>query len=206
MGQESYLQKSLMRESSSIKAKIFVQDAMFHRENGVGIQVINLPGEPWLGAGPTSSRIQVVDFDDSTGETHPPVGVLASGTGFDVGGGQPESNYKFHQVNVWAIMKRVLDHLESPNLVAVSLGRFRKVGYRSDSTLVWQRTPFTIAIQAPSIFTTSKITTTTPFTRACLTTLWLTNWDTPCSTDSSRSTTESTLPMSLGFTSISAMP
>ena len=113
MGQQSYLQKSRTRGPSPIEARIFVQDPMFARESTAGIRTIKLPGEPWLGAGPTSSRIQVVDRDDETGKTHPPVGVLADGTGFDVGRSDPASNFKFHQVNVWATMARVLDHVES---------------------------------------------------------------------------------------------
>lgn len=116
MGKDSYLQSSLRRDPKPIEARIFVKDPSYVTADGRGFKKIELQGEPWLGAGPTSSRLRVVDIDDDTEEEYAPAGVLASGTGFDVGRSNPATSYQFHQVNLWATTARVLEHLESAKL------------------------------------------------------------------------------------------
>jgi hypothetical protein len=78
--------------------------------------VISLPGDACLGAGPTTARITVVDYNADLDEVFEPVRVLQSGAGFKVGGAAPERNLKFHQVNVWAIIRRTLAMLEDERL------------------------------------------------------------------------------------------
>lgn len=109
----NYLQKSLRHAPKPIKAKIYVQDPLFAEQSIRGICSIKLEGEPWLGAGPTSSRIKVVDYDQTEKKTYPAVEVLAVGGGFSVGNSRPRDNFKFHQANVWAVTSRVLNIIES---------------------------------------------------------------------------------------------
>ncbi|MEM7195236.1 MAG: hypothetical protein AAF402_09815 [Pseudomonadota bacterium] len=110
-----YLQKSLDREAKRIEAKIFIQDPEFAQKHkfGRGVCTLKLDGEPWLGDGPTSSRLQVVDYDETHDISHDTVRPLKAGGGFAIGRKKSRDNYKFHQVNVWAIIYRVLDRIES---------------------------------------------------------------------------------------------
>ena len=84
--------------------------------NYVGIRKLNLPGEPYLGAGPTSGRVAVIDYNGDLDQTFAPVQVLSKGNGFAVGRisvRHLEQNFNFHQVNVWVTVLRALRILES---------------------------------------------------------------------------------------------
>lgn len=116
MGKPYYLQKSLTRDPKEIKARMYVQDPLVAKQHGarVGVQPVELPGEPYLGAGPTTSRVAVVDYNGDLDVVFKPAGVRADGTGFDVGRTSPNRNFQFHQVNVWAAITSALNLLESP--------------------------------------------------------------------------------------------
>jgi hypothetical protein len=100
-----------------IQAKIYVQDPAVAPKRGGGLTTIRIPGEAYLGAGPTSSRVEVVDYDESTRTTHPPAEPLQRGGGFAVGRGDPAKSFRHHQVNAWAIITRTLGILELPTVL-----------------------------------------------------------------------------------------
>jgi hypothetical protein len=82
----------------------------------VSIRKLKLPCESYLGAGPTSARVAVVDYNGDLDQTFAPVQVLSKGDGFAVGRisvRNLEKNFKFHQVSVWATVMRTLRILES---------------------------------------------------------------------------------------------
>ena len=100
-----------------IRARIYVQDPAVAAGRGGGLTTIRIPGEAYLGAGPTSGRVEVVDYDETKDTTYPPVAPLKRGGGFAVGGGHPARNFKHHQVNAWAIIARTLGILEAPSVM-----------------------------------------------------------------------------------------
>jgi len=103
-----------------LRLDILCQDPLVQKTTGLGLVRVALDGERYLGQGPTTARVEVIDYDAETGETHPPAPVRQNGTGFAVGPLREEdlrSNYFFHQVNVWAIVNRTLALLEEPGLL-----------------------------------------------------------------------------------------
>jgi hypothetical protein len=97
----------------TIKAKIFLQDPLIAKEkSGVGIAEISLPNEACIGAGPTSSRVSVVDYNADRDELFKPVVIKSDGCGFKIGRKEPGENLYFHQVNVWAVITNILNMLE----------------------------------------------------------------------------------------------
>ncbi|MHC5010385.1 MAG: hypothetical protein ACYTG6_05455, partial [Planctomycetota bacterium] len=117
MGKGQYLQKSKNRPPPSIEARMYVQDPLVAEEHAVaGIKPVKLDGEPWLGPGPTTSRVAVVDYNGDLDTVFKPATALAKGGGFAVGRKRPRDNFQFHQVNVWAAITRALNHLESPKI------------------------------------------------------------------------------------------
>lgn len=75
------------------------------------------PDEAFVAAGPTSSRVAVVDYDASQDAVYEPVRPRQDGTGFVLGGGKVNlADFRFHQVNAWAIINRTLAQLEHPRL------------------------------------------------------------------------------------------
>lgn len=106
------------KDIPEIQVPFLQQDPLVARRTGnyVGIRKLNLPGEPFLGAGPTSGRVAVVDYNGDLDQTFAPVQVLSEGNGFAVGRisvHHLERNFSFHQVNVWATVLRTLRMLES---------------------------------------------------------------------------------------------
>ena len=112
-GKSHYVHRSLLDSPPTIEARIFLQDPQVAQTTMVGLTKVEVTGETWLGKGPTSARFRVVDYDAGAKLTHPPVAVRSDGTGFEVGRGNPATNHAFHQVNVWATVARLLEHLES---------------------------------------------------------------------------------------------
>lgn len=115
-GKGHYLHRSLLDAPPTIEARVFLQDPRVARTTKVGLTKVHVAGEAWLGHGPTSARFRVVDRDHGAKTTHAAAAVLNDGTGFDVGRGDPATSYRFHQVNVWATVARLLTHLESPKV------------------------------------------------------------------------------------------
>ena len=107
------------RGTAPKQIEVFVKNPLVARTlgKGAGVEKIQLAGEAYLGSGPTSSRVVVVDHNGDLDETFEPVGVLASGNGFDVGRRAHVDNFKFHQVNVWALITRALRDLEDEKIL-----------------------------------------------------------------------------------------
>ncbi len=108
-----------------IPADIFVQDPSVAQFNPkLGIQEIALPWESGLLKGPTGARIAVVDYDGDVDGVTEPACWDADKWRFVGPDGQRidrrcKESFQFHQVNVWAIVTRVLDFFEDPE----ALGR-----------------------------------------------------------------------------------
>lgn len=100
-----------------ITARIFVQDPMISDGEHDGLTEITLQGEAFLGAGPTTSRIEVVDYDEDTDTLHAPAAPLSRRAAFSIGRKKPIDNFRLHQVNVWAIVTRTLDLLEDARVL-----------------------------------------------------------------------------------------
>jgi hypothetical protein len=115
-GKGHYLNRSLLDAPPPVEARVFLQDPRVAQTTRVGLTKVQVAGETWLGPGPTSARFRVVDRDHGAETTHPAAAVLNDGAGFDVGRGNPATSYRFHQVNVWATVARLLAHLESPKV------------------------------------------------------------------------------------------
>jgi len=109
------------KDPPAIVAPFLQKDPLVARRTGnyVGLRELKLPGEAWLGAGPTTARVAVVDYNADLDKTFAPVQVKADGCGFAVGHVTMrtiERNFKFHQVNVWATVTRTLNILESERI------------------------------------------------------------------------------------------
>lgn len=102
-----------------LSVDVLCQDPLVQKTTGLGLVRVKLDGERYLERGPTTARVEVIDFDAETGTIHDPVPVRQNGTGFAVGAFRNDirSNFFFHQVNVWAIVNRTLALLEEPGLL-----------------------------------------------------------------------------------------
>lgn len=104
-------------QPKSIKAEIYLQDPLVAEQRPrIGIHEIELPGESVVGAGPTSARVAVVDYNADLDAVFEPARLKADGTGFVVGRGEPRDDLLFHQVNVWAVINHTLAELESEHI------------------------------------------------------------------------------------------
>ncbi|MEZ6016055.1 MAG: hypothetical protein R3F49_13125 [Planctomycetota bacterium] len=109
--------KSDTSDFRDIAARVYVQDPLVAKRDGLGLLTLHLPGEAWLGPGPTTARIEVLDEDEHGVQLAPPVVPLARGGGFAVGRADPVKNFKHHQVNVWAHVARTLAILEDSRVL-----------------------------------------------------------------------------------------
>lgn len=116
---------------------VYVQDpevAKAHPE--LGRHEIGVRWEPGLGAGPTSARLAVVDYDVDTGAVQPPAvwcqeTFAFCGADCEPVAARPESP-QFRQVNVWAQVQRALEYYEDPR----ALGRPIPWGFEGNRLLV----------------------------------------------------------------------
>jgi hypothetical protein len=110
-----------------IEVPVYVQDPAVARANpelDPDKNKIKINWEPGLAEGPTSARLAVLDYDGDTKRLEPPVQWNEAQWCFVDLKGQPLTSAQiatsqFHQVNVWAIVQRVLDFYEDTN----TLGR-----------------------------------------------------------------------------------
>ena len=98
-----------------IQVPICVQDPSFIRNKSeLGIELVEVGWEPGLTDGPTSARITVEDFYGGT--TQPPAKWDGKQHCFVDPQAQPIAaklnNDQFHQINVWAIVQRILEFYE----------------------------------------------------------------------------------------------
>lgn len=120
---KSYYFEELLCAPPPIRAQVYVKDPLIGERDGLGLVALELPGEAWLGPGPTSARVEVRD-EREPGEggvaftlLAQPVAPLARGGGFATGDPRRGDNFKHHQVNVWALTQRTLGMLEDPRVL-----------------------------------------------------------------------------------------
>ncbi len=107
----------------TIPCRVFVQDPLFDADaGGLGIQETRLQWEPGIGPGPTSSRIAVVDYNADSGTLTPPATWDEETRSFRRADGRPlalgkTTDPQFRQVNSWAIVQRVLEFYQSPQIM-----------------------------------------------------------------------------------------
>lgn len=107
----------------TIPCEVFVQDPLVAEGNGgVGLQETRLQWEPGISPGPTSSRIAVVDYNADTGTLTAPAEWNDQERVFHAPGGAPLAagnplDPHFRQVNAWAIVQRVLEFYQSPQIM-----------------------------------------------------------------------------------------
>jgi hypothetical protein len=108
-----------------IEVPVYVQDPAVARVNpdlGPDKNMIEINWEPGMAEGPTSARLAVVDYDGDTKRLEPPAQWNEAQWYFVEPKGQlltaaQRDTYQFHQVNVWAIVQRVLDFYEDTNVL-----------------------------------------------------------------------------------------
>ena len=107
-----------------VSCPTYLQDpTVARRDPELGVVSTRVRWEPGFAAGPTSSRIQVVDTDPETREAVPPVAwdsklhafVGTNGEAIEDDDGTPQ----FRQLNAWAVVQSILEYYEHPR----ALGR-----------------------------------------------------------------------------------
>ncbi len=109
-----------VKEPPQLKLKILCQDPLVMATQGLGLVSVKLDPEQYLGQGPTTARVAVVDYNVDLDKIFAPVQVLNNGQGFATGHvnqANLRKNFQFHQVNVWAIVNRTIGLLEQPRLL-----------------------------------------------------------------------------------------
>lgn len=101
----------------ALKVKVLCKDPLVQDRDGLGPVEVKFEGESYLGEGPTTARVAVVDYDADLDQVFAPVQVLATGRGFTVGSvANVRNNFAFHQVNVWAVVNRTVALLEDARM------------------------------------------------------------------------------------------
>ena len=96
----------------------YIQDPLVAREKPkFGILPIDIRREPGLGDGPTSARFAVVDYNMDSATLNDPAVWNSDQRRFEGKQGQPltpdqKDTFQFHQTNVWAVARSVLDFYE----------------------------------------------------------------------------------------------
>lgn len=100
------------------KLRIIAQDPSLKVGDKILDAVVDVPHEEWA-AGPRGHRVQVVDFDSSTGTFYPPLDPETLGAGRELGcpfedatDGELLDNPHFHSLNVYAVVMRTLARFE----------------------------------------------------------------------------------------------
>jgi hypothetical protein len=99
---------------------IYLQDPLVAEiDPQLGIGPVEVKWEPGLDDGPTNARLAVVDYNADTASLTPPARWNSRKRRFEGPDKQilePEQHKldQFHQVNVWAIVQRVIDMYEEP--------------------------------------------------------------------------------------------
>lgn len=104
------------RDPPEIVAHFYCKDPLVARKTKIGLGKVKIRAEPFLGQGPTTSRVVVVDYNADLDQTFAPVRVLDSGRGFAVGA-RNVRNLRFHQEHVWAVINRTLALIEDQRVL-----------------------------------------------------------------------------------------
>jgi hypothetical protein len=106
-----------------VRVKILPKDALVARRDGLWPVTVDIAcATP--GSGPTGPHAVVVDHDADAGVTHAPAELLRNGSFAGIGRLARErllADFRFHQVNAWAIVERTLALIEDPHLLARAL-------------------------------------------------------------------------------------
>lgn len=134
-----YLSKETReRLDLTVPVPVYIQDPWVAQENpDLGVEEIQVKWEPGFSDGPTSARIAVVDFNGDTGTLTPPARWDEDIFSFTDPAGKPiakddQQNLLFHQLNVWAIVQRVLEFYED----AFALGRPIPWGFEGNRLII----------------------------------------------------------------------
>lgn len=106
------------RVVKDIKATILLKDPLVEKAlPNIGRLEVTVKGQSCVGAGPTSSRVAVVDYNGDLDSVFRAARLLSDHSRFKVRGGKLENDFLFHQVNVWATIHKTLDLLEAPDVL-----------------------------------------------------------------------------------------
>jgi hypothetical protein len=109
----------------SLTPTVYIQDPWMAKRNPrFDKSEVEVPWERGLADGPTSARIAVVDYDGDTDRLNPPARWNRETWSFTGEDGKslpqkPKESLQFHQVNVWAVIMKVIELFEEPS----ALGR-----------------------------------------------------------------------------------
>jgi hypothetical protein len=107
--------KSTTKRRGSVQVKILPKDPLLARTQNLGLTAATIECAS-VGNGPTSARVAIVDYNADLDTRFAQVKLLANRSGFVGIAGlkshQILENFKFHQVNVWAIIEQILTLLE----------------------------------------------------------------------------------------------
>ncbi len=103
---------------SNCQVRILCKDPSFAEKEKIAPLVLKFTDEEYLGPGPTSHRVGVVDYNQQLDEVFEPATVKSDGSGFVVGRGDDfVENAKLRQVSVWGIVNRTLRMVEAPRML-----------------------------------------------------------------------------------------
>lgn len=101
----------------TIRAEIILKDPLVEQEiPTLGRDFVEVRDEVCIGTGPTSSRIVVIDYNGSLDQVFKGAELHSSKVRFKIGRQPLETDFNFHQVNVWAIIHKTLELLENPDV------------------------------------------------------------------------------------------
>jgi hypothetical protein len=101
-----------------LKAEILLKDPLVEKTiPNIGRLQVTIKDESCVGAGPTSSRVAVVDYNGNLDTVFQAARLHSDKTRFKIRGGNLEKDFQFHQVNVWATIHKTLDLLEAPDVL-----------------------------------------------------------------------------------------
>lgn len=98
--------------------QVLCKDPSFARAQKIAPIKLEFEDEEYLGPGPTSRRVAVVDYNQQLDVVFAPASPAANGEGFVTGPSRDfVENAKLRQVAVWGIVNRTLRMLESPRML-----------------------------------------------------------------------------------------
>ena len=101
-----------------ISARIYLKDPLVEKTfPHIGKMDVKIKGESCIGAGPTSSRVAVVDYNGDLDTVFAAARLHSDKNRFKIRGGKLENDFHFHQVNVWATIHHTLSLLEAEDVL-----------------------------------------------------------------------------------------
>jgi hypothetical protein len=101
-----------------LKARILIKDPLVEKVFPKLRRLdVTIKGESCIGAGPTSSRVAVIDYNGDLDTVFRAARLHSDKTRFKIRGDKLETDFHFHQVNVWATIHKTLDLLEASDVL-----------------------------------------------------------------------------------------